>query len=278
MAAILKLLPLIGGRRAPLVPVVRLAGVIGPLGPWRGGLSLAGLAPALERAFSLKGAMAVALAINSPGGSAVQSSLIARRIRDLAEEKKLPVIAFAEDVAASGGYWLATAADEIYADAASVVGSIGVISASFGFHDLLQRVGVERRVHTAGPRKSMLDPFRPEQADDVARLDSLQREIHDVFKAQVRGRRAGRLKADEETLFSGEFWTGRRALELGLIDGIGDLRGEMRRRFGDKVLLPIVGGRRPWWQRLRFGPRQETWAQDLLATLEERAAWARFGF
>jgi ClpP class serine protease len=143
---------------------------------------------------------------------------------------------------------------------------------------LLQRVGVERRVHTAGPRKSMLDPFRPEQADDVARLDSLQREIHDVFKAQVRGRRAGRLKADEETLFSGEFWTGRRALELGLIDGIGDLRGEMRRRFGDKVLLPIVGGRRPWWQRLRYGPRQETWAQDLLATLEERAAWARFGF
>ena len=158
----------------------------------------------------------MALAVNSPGGSPVQSSLIAKRIRALAAEKKLPVFAFAEDVAASGGYWLATAGDEIFADESSIVGSIGVISAGFGFQDLLQRFGVERRVHTAGARKSMLDPFRPENAEDIARLEALQRDIHDGFKAQVRNSRGARLKGDDDTLFSGEFWTGRGALELGL--------------------------------------------------------------
>jgi signal peptide peptidase SppA len=265
-------------RGVPVVAVVRLAGVIGSFGPWRGGLSLAGLAPALERAFAIRGAKAVALAINSPGGSPVQSSLIARRIRALAMEKKLPVLAFAEDVAASGGYWLATAGDEIYADQSSIVGSIGVISAGFGFQEMLQRVGVERRVHTAGSRKSMLDPFRPERPEDVARLEALQREIHDSFKSQVRERRGGRLKGDEETLFSGEFWSGRRALELGLIDGIGDMRTVLRDRFGDKVRFRLVGAQRGWlMRRLRSSSMPEDWARDLIGAVEERALWVRFG-
>src|SRR5262249_20402591 len=257
--------------------VVRLTGVIGPLGPWRSGLSLAGLAPALERAFSLGGVKAVALTVNSPGGSPVQSSLIAKRIRGLADEKKLPVIAFAEDVAASGGYWLATAGDEIFADESSIIGSIGVVSAGFGFQDLLQRMGVERRIHTSGPRKVMLDPFRPENPEDVGRLEALQRDIHKGFKAQVRGRRGPRLKGDDETLFSGEFWTGRRALELGLIDGLGDLRSVMRVRFGEKVAFRVVGAPTGWLRRRLGLATPEDWAGDLLAAAEERALWARFG-
>jgi signal peptide peptidase SppA len=264
-------------RGTPIVAVVRLTGVIGPLGPWRAGLSLAGLAPTLERAFSLGGIKAVALAINSPGGSPVQSSLIAGRIRALAAEKKLPVFAFAEDVAASGGYWLATAADEIFADESSIIGSIGVISAGFGFQDLLERAGVERRIHTAGARKSMLDPFRPENAEDVARLEALQRDIHDGFKAQVRSRRGARLKGDDDTLFSGEFWTGRRALDLGLVDGIGDLRSVMRARFGEKVRLRVVGAPTGWLRRRLGLAAPEEWARGLLAAAEERALWARFG-
>jgi signal peptide peptidase SppA len=270
--------PLARLRGMPVVAVVRLAGVIGSLGPWRGGLSLAGLAATLERAFALGGIKAVALAINSPGGSPVQSSLIAARIRALASEKKLPVFAFAEDVAASGGYWLATAGDEIYADESSIVGSIGVISSGFGFPELLQRMGVERRVHTAGSRKAMLDPFRPESPEDVARLEALQREIHDSFKAQVRRRRGPRLKADDDTLFSGEFWSGKRALELGLIDGIGDMRSVLRDRFGDKVQLRLIGSQRGWlMRRLRLTTAPDDWARDLIGAVEERALWARFG-
>jgi serine protease SohB len=276
MKRVLDWLPIARVRGVPVVAVLRLAGVIGPLGPWRSGLSLGGLARTLERGFSMGGLTAVALAINSPGGSAVQSSLIAKRIRDLATEKKLPVFAFAEDVAASGGYWLATAADEIFADESSIVGSIGVISASFGFTDLLRRAGIERRVYTAGPRKAMLDPFRPEDPTDVEHLKALQLDIHESFKAQVRARRGSRLKADETTLFSGEVWTGRRALELGLIDGLGDLRTVMRARYGDKVKLLPVGVERGLLRRLRIGGPQG-WAEDLLAAAEERALWARYG-
>jgi serine protease SohB len=216
--------PISWGRR-PTVGVVRLTGAIGL--PWSvrgGGLSIGSIVRPLERAFGLKNLKAVALAINSPGGSAVQSSLIAKRIRALAAEKSVPVLAFVEDIAASGGYWLATAGDEIFADESSILGSIGVITAGFGFADLLQRIGVERRVHTAGPRKAMLDPFRAEQPEDVTRLRALQQEIHDNFKAQVRDRRGDRLSGDEADLFGGEIWTARAALERGLIDGIGDLR------------------------------------------------------
>ena len=275
-------LPL-GAVRAPRpqVAVVRLAGVIGPMGPWRGGLSIASLAAPLERAFALKPLAAVALVLNSPGGAATQSALIATRIRALAQEKGVPVMAFVEDVAASGGYWLAAAADEIYASETSIVGSIGVISASFGFHELLARLGIRRRLYTAGERKSLLDPFLEENPADVERLKALQAEVHEAFKAHVRARRASKLKASEEVLFNGEFWTGKRALELGLVDGIGELRETLRRRFGEKVRLRAIGGERPWLRR-RLGfaaglsPPAE-WAPELIAALEARALWSRFG-
>jgi len=209
------------GNPAPVVGVIRLDGVIGRMGPIYRGLTLAALADSLERAFRLRHLKAVALAINSPGGSAVQSSLIAGRIRDLADEHDVPVYAFAEDVAASGGYWLALAADEIYADGNSIIGSIGVVSSGFGFTELIKRIGVERRLHTAGDKKAMLDPFSPEKPADVRHLKDLQKDIHENFTAMVRDRRGDKLKADDKKLFSGAFWTGPRALEMGLIDGLG---------------------------------------------------------
>jgi signal peptide peptidase SppA len=267
-------------RRGPVVPVVRLSGVIAAgslLGPR--GLSIESTAPLLARAFAQRHAKAVALAINSPGGSPVQSALIAQRIRLLAREKNLPVIAFVEDVAASGGYWLACAADEIVADAASIVGSIGVISSGFGFKDLIARIGVERRVHTSGEKKGMLDPFRDEDPDDVARLKRLQAEIHDGFKDWVRERRAGRLKGAESELFSGEFWTARRGLELGLVDGLGELRATLQARYGAKVHLPVIAPRRRFLQRFGIGGQTgiEAIGPATLAALEERAHWQRFG-
>jgi signal peptide peptidase SppA len=265
-------------RRQPTVGIVRLTGAIGLPRPVReGGLSIGSIADSLERAFGLKNLQAVALAINSPGGSPVQSSLIAKRIRALATEKKVPVLAFVEDLAASGGYWLATAGDEIYADESSILGSIGVVSAGFGFTELLQRIGVERRVHTAGERKAMLDPFRAERSEEVARLKELQQEIHDNFKAQVRERRGSRLKGEETDLFSGEMWTARRALALGLIDGIGDLRGILRGRFGDKVRMVSVSPRRGWLRRRLGLELPAAWAEEAIAAVEERALWARFG-
>ena len=264
--------------RRPVVPVVRLSGVIasgGLLGSR--GLNIETVAPLLKRAFETRGARAVALAINSPGGSPVQSALIGQRIRLLAREKNLKVIAFVEDVAASGGYWLACAADEIVVDPSSVVGSIGVISAGFGFQDLLARIGVERRVHTSGERKAMLDPFRPEKEEDVERLKRLQAEIHDDFKAWVRERRAGRLGGEEAALFSGEFWTGRRGLELGLVDGLGELRGTLQARYGQKVVLPVIGPRRSLLARLGLGSNLEQLGPAALAAIEERQHWQRFG-
>ena len=229
---------------------MRLSGVIGS--GTRRNLNLANLAGALERAFSMPRAPAVALQVNSPGGSPVQSALIASRIRELAEERQRPVIAFVEDVAASGGYWLACAADEIHADPSSIVGSIGVIAATFGLHDFIGRYGVERRVYTAGERKLMLDPFQPEKADDVERLKVLQADIHEAFKAHVTARRGDRLKQSAETLFTGDVWTGQRAIDLGLIDGLGHLRSVLRDRFGPKVRPRLVNRERSWLQR-RFG-------------------------
>lgn len=275
---ILGLLPIQRFRRPPpVVSVVRLEGVIGRLGPLHRGITLAALAPQLEKAFRLRNAKAVALAVNSPGGSPVQSSLIARRIRALAEEKDLPVYAFCEDVAASGGYWLAAAADRIYADPASIVGSVGVVSAGFGFPELLKRIGVERRLHTAGTNKARHDAFLKEKPEDVAHLKDLQADLHGTFKDWVRDRRDGRLQADEETLFQGDFWSGRRALELGLVDGLGDLRAVMRETFGDEVRLRLVGGPQSLWQRLRRPARSGAWADELAAAVEERLLWGRFG-
>lgn len=262
---------------APVVAVVRLAGVIGAragaLQP--GGLVAANLVQTLERAFAIKGAVAVALSINSPGGAPAQSSLIVKRIRSLAKEHDLPVFAFAEDVAASGGYMLACAADEIYADDTSVVGSIGVISAGFGFPELLKRYGVERRVYTAGASKGMLDPFQPEKPDEVEHLKELQRDVHDAFKELVRERRAGKLKANEDELFTGAFWTGRRALGFGLIDGIGELTDVLKARFGEKVRFRPVGPRESWLKR-RLGLEHRL-VDGVVAAIEERLWWGRYG-
>src|SRR6266851_331199 len=256
----LKLLPIERLRRPPpVVTVVRLDGVIGPR-QWRSAVSLGSHAAALDRAFALRGLSAVAIAVNSPGGSPVQSALLFRRIRQLAEEKSVPVFAFAEDVAASGGYWLALAGDEVYAEDASLVGSIGVVTSSFGLDRLIERLGIERRLHTAGENKSLLDPFLPEDPADVARLTALQQDIHETFKEHVRRRRAGKIDAADDTLFSGEVLTGRMALARGLVDGIGDLRSVMRARFGDKVRLVQIaaGRRRRWWMaRLRPGIERE---------------------
>lgn len=275
----------------PVVSVIRLSGTIAAGTRFPGGVNLASMARAIDLAFSLGRLQAVALIINSPGGSAVQSLLLYRRIRALAQEKDLPVFAFTEDVAASGGYMLALAADEIYANESSIVGSIGVISAGFGFHDLLEKTGIERRIYAAGEHKGMLDPFRPEKKEDVEKLTALQKEVHSVFKDLVRERRADRLKEAEDKLFTGEFWTGIDAEKFGLVDGLGDIRAVMRERYGKNVRLRPVGAARPWWRRTgvfgigthRTGPvtldgvLPANWAGDLVAAIEERALWGRFG-
>src|SRR3979490_1852842 len=211
-------------RGAAVVPVVRLSGVIGAVTPLRPGMSLAGVAKTLERAFATKNAKAVALVINSPGGSPVQSRQIYLRIRQLAAEKKLPVLVFVEDVAASGGYMIACAGDEIFCDPSSILGSIGVVGGSFGFQDLIKRIGVERRLYTAGEHKATLDPFLPENPDDVARLKQIQREIHTIFIGLVRQSRGTRLKGSDDVLFTGEYWAGETSVSLGLADARGDTR------------------------------------------------------
>ena len=263
--------------RRPRVAVVRLSGTIGAVSPIRPGLSIGGVAGSLERAFTMPRIKAVAIVINSPGGSPAQSHLIHRRIRALAEEKRLPVIAFVEDVAASGGYMIACAADEIVADPTSVVGSIGVVSAGFGFHRLLDKIGIERRVHTQGEAKSMLDPFRPEDPADVERLKRLQADIQDLFTNLVTARRPTLSKS--ENLFTGAIWTGRQALGVGLVDSLGDIRSAMRARFGDNVDLRLVAEARGGFlsRLLRRGGAPGGIAEDALATFEERAAFARFG-
>jgi serine protease SohB len=263
--------------RSPRVALLRLTGLIAARpDPFGGGLSAAGVGPLLDRAFAIKRLAGVMLVVNSPGGSPVQSSLIAQKIRRLADEKKVPVIAVAEDAAASGGYWIACAADEIVADPASILGSIGVISGGFGFDQAIARLGVERRLRTAGSEKSFLDPFRPERTEDVARLEDLLGKLHEEFKSWVRARRGDRLKAPEETLFTGRFWTGREAVEFGLADALGDAEGEAKRRFGESAKIIRLGARRrpfPW--RLIPGAREGV--EAIAAAAEERAAWARLG-
>jgi len=271
----------------PVVPVVRLTGVIGFATPLRPGLTLAGLAKTLDRAFGVRNAKAVALAINSPGGSPVQSHLIFRRIRELAEEKGLPVIGFVEDVAASGGYMLACAADEIVCDPASIVGSIGVIGATFGFPEAMKKLGIERRVYTSGEHKAQLDPFLPENEDDVRRLKAIQHDIHEMFIGLVRTRRGVRLTGPETAMFSGEYWVAKTAMEYGLIDRLGDLRTVLRERFGEDVRTPLIAA-----ERSLFGRRTQGVAmpalfdgiidrpgaiEHIVSAIESRALWARFG-
>jgi signal peptide peptidase SppA len=274
-------------RGRAVVPVVRLSGVIGAVTPLRPGMSLAGVARMLERAFTVKNAKAVALVINSPGGSPVQSRQIYLRIRQLAEEKKLPVLVFVEDVAASGGYMIACAGDEIFCDPSSILGSIGVVGGSFGFQELIKKLGVERRLYTAGAHKAMLDPFLPENPDDVSRVKALQREIHAIFIALVKQSRGTRLKGADDVLFTGEYWAGESSISLGLADAIGDLRSTLRARYGEKVQTPLIApasgmlsgllGRRSAgaltaWEGVSSLP------EEAISALETRAIWAKFGF
>lgn len=267
-----------------VVSMVRLHGVISPQpAPVpRAVINAASLDKVLERAFAPSTLAAVALLVNSPGGSGTQSALIADRIRGLAAERDVPVLAFCEDVAASGGYWLACAADEIYAHPTSLVGSIGVISQGFGLEGLIERFGIERRLHTAGGAKSRLDPFLPERGEDVAWLRGLQDELHGMFAEWVRERRGDRLTAGDTELFDGEVWTGTRALALGLVDGLGTPRAVLAERFPDADVRPVES-RRPLLARLGIGPPSAGpagsagWVLDALSAVEIRSAWARFG-
>ena len=271
---------------AAVVPVVRLSGLIGAVTPLRPGMSLAGVARVLERAFSVRNAKAVALLINSPGGSPVQSRQIYLRIRQLASEKKLPVLVFVEDVAASGGYMIACAGDEIYCDPSSILGSIGVVGGSFGLQELIKKIGVERRLYTAGEHKAMLDPFLAENPDDVARLKAIQHEIHAIFIDLVKKSRGARLKGADDVLFTGEYWAGETSVSLGLADAVGDLRSTLRARYGDKVLTPLIAPPSGMLSGL-FGRRSpgtfglesvSNLPEELISALESRAIWAKFGF
>ncbi|WP_298239990.1 S49 family peptidase [uncultured Bradyrhizobium sp.] len=272
-----------------VVPVVRLSGVIGAVTPLRPGMTLAGVAKVLERAFSYRHAKAVALVINSPGGSPVQSRQIYLRIKQLAAEKKLPVLVFVEDVAASGGYMIACAGDEIICDPSSILGSIGVVGGSFGFQDAIKRLGIERRLYTAGAHKAMLDPFLPENPDDVAKLKAIQREIHQIFISLVKDSRGARLKGSDDTLFTGEYWAGESSVALGLADSIGDLRSTLRARYGEKVLTPVIaqptgllsgllGRKSPGAGQLSAMESMAGLPDDLISAVETRAIWAKFGF
>lgn len=265
-------LPMNRATAKPVVAVVKLHGVITPTpSPLsRGTININTVEQALVKAFDHEKLSAVALAINSPGGAPTQSALVSERIRELADRKKVPVIAFCEDVTASGGYWLACAADEIYAHASSLVGSIGVVTAGFGLNGLLERVGVERRVYTAGENKVRLDPFRPEKDEDVEWLKSLQAQLHDQFTSWVKERRGDRLVGDD--LFTGEIWTGAKAAELGLVDGVGNLRAVLTKRFPDAELT-VAEPKRPLLARLGLGGA----TQSLLTAVEHRALWARYG-
>ncbi len=280
-----RLLPKSMRQERVTIPVVRLHGTImSGGGQFRKNLSLASATGVLEKAFGEKEAPAVAISINSPGGSPVQSRLIFQRIRDLAEEKNKKVLVFVEDVAASGGYMIAVAGDEIIADPSSIVGSIGVVSASFGFPELLKKIGIERRVHTAGKNKAVLDPFRPEREEDIEKLKALQLEVHETFIDLVKERRGDRLSQEPE-LFTGQFWTGKRGLSLGLVDALGDMRGFLKSRYGSKTQLKLITEPRGLFGRRLglFGSRLD--ATDIAGAAvggivdaaEDRALWSRFG-
>ena len=268
-------------KKKPVVPVVRLGGVIAASGSgMRRGISLETVEPQLKKAFSIRRAKAVALIINSPGGSPVQSSLIGRRIRDLAKRADVPVLAFCEDVAASGGYWLAASADEIFADPASIIGSIGVVSAGFGFDKAIKKIGVDRRVHTAGESKMILDPFQPEQTEEVVRLRALQAEIHAQFIAHIENRRGAKLKGDRSELFSGAFWTGETAVKLGLVDAIGEIRQTINSRFGDDTELMMIEPKRkllPFGLTNLSGQMASGIVNEASDIAIERAYLSRFG-
>ena len=285
---LMKLVPARWRKGVNRVAVVRLQGVIGIGTPLRPGLTLHGVNDALERAFSLSGVNAVALVVNSPGGSPVQSALIVDRVRQLAAEKDIPVYAFAEDVAASGGYWLVLGGDEIYADITSIIGSIGVMSAGFGFVDAMKKLGIERRVQTAGENKVILDPFQPKKKKDTDRLKEIQTDMHEAFKEFVRERRGAKLDESNKDIFSGAFWTGRKAVDMGLIDGLGNMHQVLRDKLGEDVdIKNIPIARKGLLGRLMPGvddgalalaDLKNGWPEEFVSSLEARGIWARYGF
>ena len=260
-----------------VVPHVRLTGVIGAAGRFKQGIDLAGQRVILKKAFNFKKIKYVAISINSPGGSPVQSHLIYSYIKQLAKEKKVKVIIFAEDVAASGGYLISCAGDEIYANSSSIIGSIGVISASFGFKDLIKKIGIERRVYTAGKNKSTLDPFVDEKEEDVKRLKSIQLELHADFIKVVQTSRGSKLKDPEKNnIFTGEFWTGSAALKLGLVDGIGNADQILKEKFGDKVIIKNMEKPKGFIARKLSSSIQNP-IDSLTNNLEEKSMWQKFG-
>ena len=283
----MKILGSIFKTKAPVIPVIPLNGIIlaSSGGMRRGGLNLQMLSRLLDQAFTMRRAKAVALLINSPGGSPVQSAMIASRIRELSRKNDLPVISFVEDIAASGGYWLACAGDQIIAHGASIIGSIGVVSSGFGFDRAIEKLGIDRRLYTAGNQKAMLDPFQAENADDVAHLRALQDDIHSQFIALVKSRRGSRLKGADSDIFSGAFWTGQKALELGLVDRIGEIRPVLEEQFGDKVQLRLLSARKSMFGFRTNQPGVDAISTDasaqiidtLMLKLEERLEKMRYG-
>ena len=264
-------------KKKKIVPHVRLTGVIGSVGKFRQGMELANQRDTLKKAFSVKKITHVAISINSPGGSPVQSHLIYSYIRQLAEKNKVKVIVFAEDVAASGGYFIACAGDEIYANSSSIIGSIGVISASFGFKELIQKIGIERRVYTAGKNKSTLDPFVDEKEEDVNRLKNIQLELHSDFIKIVEKSRGSKLKdPDKNNIFTGEFWTGKTSLKLGLIDGIGNADQILREKFGDKVVVKNFEKQKGFIARKLSSSLHDP-VEKLTNLIEEKSMWQKFG-
>ena len=266
-------------RGGAVIPVVRLQGVIAA-DQRPGRLNIAGVAPLLERAFKMKAAPVVAIVINSPGGSPVQSRLISKRIRDLADEYNKKVLVFVEDAAASGGYFIAVAGDEIIADPSSIVGSIGVIYAGFGFEQAIAKLGVERRVYTAGKNKSTLDPFLPAREADIERIKGFELDIHQVFIGHVKALRGKRLKGSDDELFTGEWWTGGRGLELGLVDALGDVHQVLHERYGADAVLRPIAAKRPLFSVPRFGFSGVAAASlvgDVVTAIEDRALWSRLG-
>ncbi len=277
-------------KKTAVIPVVKLSGVIGMSTPLKPGLKVSAVAEVLEKAFTTGGAKAVAISVNSPGGSPVQSMLIYQRIRALAEEHELPVYMFAEDVAASGGYMIAVAGDEIYADPSSIIGSIGVISAGFGFHKLIENYGVERRVYTAGNSKMSLDPFQPQKQEEIEHLKEIQRDVHKTFIDLVKGSRGDKITAQDDDVFNGSFWSGNQAKELGLIDDLADMRSKMRERYGENVRLKLISANKGLFSKIGLGSSarslnldlgqlsQNGLANEVISAIEERAIWSRFGF
>ncbi len=268
------------GKGANIIPLIRLHGVIAPeQKPNR--LNIATIEPLLKKAFKIKAAPAIAIIVNSPGGHPVQSRLISKMIRDLANEYEKKVLVFIEDVAASGGYFIAVAGDEIFADPSSIIGSIGVISASFGFEEAISKIGVKRRVYTVGKNKSMLDPFLPEKKEDIERLKSFQLDIHKTFIEHVKSARKGKLNGDDDYLFTGEWWSGAKSLELGLIDELNDMHNVLRSRFGEDVKIKKIEAKKGLFQLPPIGFRTKieanSIAEETISALEERALWSRFG-